>query len=67
MNKPKNPQASPVVYDEGMTLRDYFAAKAMQGMLGNIHNYNPILSNRSLIERSYQLAEDMLKEREKYE
>lgn len=52
---------------EGMTLRDYFAAKAMQGALSN-----PDLSDNmtrqaiDLIAReSYAMADAMLKERDK--
>jgi len=44
-----------------MTLRDYFAAKAMNGMnilAWNIHNYD------ELVKRSYQIADEMLKQRE---
>lgn len=52
----------------GMTLRDYFAAKAMVGVLsGGIcqlsHSKNRIL----LAENSYLMADAMLKERETYE
>jgi len=55
-------QAFPVVVDgylhEGMTLRDYFAAKAMQGLLinGNVKGID-------LIKQSYQIAEAMMKSR----
>ena len=51
----------------GMTLRDYFAAKAMQGLM---HNYHPcdFLEHNGWIEdismASYQLADAMLKARE---
>ena len=51
----------------GMTLRDYFAAKAMQGLM---HNYHPcdFLEHKGWIEdismASYQLADAMLKARE---
>ena len=54
-------------YQKGMTLRDYFAAKAMQGLM---HNYHPcdFLEHKSWIEdismASYQLADAMLKARE---
>ena len=47
---------------QGMTLRDYFAAKAMQTMLGwdNDHtNWN------SYAEDAYKMADAMLKERAK--
>lgn len=49
--EPSGPRAFPVVgvdgvWDPGMTLRDYFAAKAMAAWIGAIvqsrHNWNPI-------------------------
>lgn len=49
------------VVNKGMTLRDYFAAKAMQGMIRlDVSNYPAVA------EWSYQQADAMLKEREKY-
>jgi hypothetical protein len=47
---------------EGMTLRDYFAAKAMQGMLVNNGGGMPF---RDLTEWSYCIADEMMKAREK--
>ena len=44
----------------GMTLRDYFAAKAMQGLLAS----NRDLSWRELGALSYDAADAMLKARE---
>jgi hypothetical protein len=69
-NKPNNPNAfpysalspeGPSVYkdNEGMTLRDYFAAKAMQSIFEETCSYSTIA------ERSYEMADAMLKEREK--
>lgn len=46
----------------GLTLRDYFAAKAMQGMLANSECY---LTLREVIQSAYEMADEMLKEREK--
>ena len=52
---------------KGMTLRDYMAAKAMQGLM---HNYHPcdFLEHKDWIEdismASYQMADAMLKARE---
>jgi hypothetical protein len=60
--------ASSVEYQTGMTLLDYFAAKAMQGLM---HNYHPcdFLEHKGWIEdismASYQLADAMLAAREK--
>ena len=45
----------------GMTLRDYFAAKAMQAMLSGLV-YNPAQSN-FLCRTSYAMADAMLKAR----
>ncbi len=44
----------------GMTLRDYFAAKAMQGMLAASENY----STSELALYAYDVADAMLKQRE---
>ena len=46
---------------DGMTLRDYFAAKAMQGMLAAAENYQTI----QLADYAYSVADAMLKERSK--
>lgn len=46
----------------GVSLRDYFAAKALQGMLANQHQYKP--SDEDMFARdSYVLADAMLKAR----
>jgi len=65
--KPDNPQAFPSVtpevtcyVEQGMTLRDYFAAKAMQGMITG----KPGLGFDLTARQSYQIADAMLKERE---
>ena len=52
-------------YGTGMTLRDYFAAKAMQGMLANPKLHEQILAaGQSWIEESaWKVADAMLKER----
>ena len=51
-------------YQEGgMTLRDYFAAKAMQGAIANFgiaHVHYKVLAKRS-----YEMADAMLAERER--
>lgn len=54
----------------GMSLRDYFAAKAMQGMI-SAHNQNgewtgcgDIKMNEILSETAYSIADAMLKARE---
>jgi hypothetical protein len=48
---------------EGMTLRDYFAAKAMQGMLSGRNNL-PLERDKWAI-AAYELADAMLAERTK--
>jgi len=48
---------------QGMTLRDYFAAKAMQGLLARIGN-DKINVHDVLAQRTYQIADAMLKARE---
>lgn len=48
---------------KGMTLRDYFAAKAMQAELSK--NEIPSAGYDSLALRSYLIADAMLKERER--
>jgi hypothetical protein len=46
---------------EGMTLRDYFAAKAMQGLLSN---HTAEGQNQEYASWAYQYADAMLKARE---
>lgn len=48
---------------QGMTLRDYFAAKAMQGMFAS-GNVPRDLTNDELAEEAYLFADAMLKARE---
>ena len=49
--------------EEGMSLRDYFAAKAMQGMLSACTGWSEAGIER-LAKCSYMTADQMLKERE---
>ena len=48
---------------KGMTLRDYFAAKAMQGMLASQSNML-VITKEYLAETSYEYADAMMKARE---
>jgi hypothetical protein len=48
---------------DGMTLRDYFAAQAMQGLLARIGN-DKMNVHDVLAQRTYQIADAMLKARE---
>ena len=60
-----NPPAFPIHWenhDKGMTLRDYFAAKAMQGM-GDLTT-KPYNNLQTKAEIAYQMADAMLKARE---
>ena len=46
---------------QGMTLRDYFAAKAMQGFMGSSWNNKTF---ESISTKAYQIADAMMKARE---
>jgi hypothetical protein len=49
---------------EGITIRDYFAAKAMQGLISNFKG--DVSTNYEIISAvSYEMADVMLEEREK--
>jgi hypothetical protein len=48
----------------GMTLRDYFAAKAMQGILTATLTPNTVWSQDEAAETAYKVADAMLKARE---
>jgi len=48
---------------QGMTLRDYFAAKALQGVLAA--DTEELLSVDAIASVSYRIADAMLKERQK--
>jgi hypothetical protein len=59
-------------YKHGMTLRDYFAAKALQGMLANAGPYDPKWAKdspdykhaQSLATLCYFFADEMLEARD---
>jgi hypothetical protein len=62
-NKPTNPPAfsisgSQYSHTYGMTLRDYFAARAMQALIDNDNLFSEIPT------QAYELADAMLKARE---
>ena len=48
----------------GMTLRDYFAAKAMQGILTSTKD--PRNNDKVIVGMAYHIADAMLKERESH-
>ncbi len=59
---PQHPSQDDVSNFGGMTLRDYFAAKAMQGILSNSwHAHSCTPENASM--DAYSVADAMLKER----
>jgi hypothetical protein len=51
-----------MAYSHGMTLRDYFAAKAL--LAGWAANMTPAYDNETRAKYAYQLADAMLKARE---
>lgn len=59
--------------NEGMTLRDYFAGLAMQGLLSNKHMGDAALHGsaqellKEISEAAYEFADTMLAERERVE
>ena len=56
-----------VTNEKGMDLRDYFAAKAMQGMLANrgvIYGTNADEDDYNGAKRAYKIADAMMKARE---
>lgn len=72
-NKPNNPSAFPYTdennadYKRGMTLRDYFANSAMQGILSantEAFSNGMGINFKNLAIESYQIADEMLKQRE---
>ena len=58
-------------YDPGMSLRDYFAAKAMQGLLAHDTRYRPRARDShmhwhgAMAKEAYELADAMLEQRRK--
>jgi hypothetical protein len=48
----------------GMTLRDYFAAKAMHGYL-SAYEWQSVASPQGTAEAAYRMADEMLKARSK--
>ena len=51
-------------YTGGMTLRDYFAAKAMQSIVSVLHVGIKPMSLESVASVAYEIADAMLKARE---
>jgi hypothetical protein len=70
MEEKNNPNAFPALHldgHKGMSLRDYFAAKAMEGFIatfGKTQNTSAVLELADDIsEMSYGIADEMLKQR----
>lgn len=49
----------------GMALRDYFAAKALNGMLSNPKAFESIQATKNYANYAYTMADAMLAERDK--
>ena len=71
MKDQKKPNAFPysgvgddMNYSRGMTLRDYFAAKAMQGAMSGCAARGEAFMYSDLAALSYEMADAMLKARE---
>ena len=62
--EPAFPSTHPHGQDEGMTLRDYFAAKAMQGILVATVTPITVWSQDDVAETAYNMADAMLKARQ---
>ena len=59
-----NGSRQPEMTEFGMTLRDYFAAKAMQGLLAaQIHGFNDRPANGPFASMAYEMADAMLRAR----
>jgi len=70
--KPENPKAFAAAKEyfvqHGMTLLDYFAAQAMPTMIDTLTSQGHSSANcgELVAKRAYTIANEMLKEREKY-
>ena len=61
---PQHREPLEIVYP-GMSLRDYFAAKAMAGWLATWPDDAPLNNPEGVAKTAYRVADAMLKEREK--
>ncbi len=59
--KPENPRAFPRAGQAGMTLRDYFAGQAMQGLIASDHEQ--VRSEDKVAQWAYDQADEMLRAR----
>jgi hypothetical protein len=60
----EGPQTWRTTHENGMSLRDYFAAKAMQGLISGVKPFSPY-DPEDIVSQAYATADAMLKEREK--
>ena len=60
---PSTPEDAVLPINNGMTLRDYFASKAMQGILTATLTPNTVWSQDEAAETAYNVADAMLKAR----
>ena len=70
--KTKNIAAFPLKHSEdkfnpGMTLRDYFAGQIITGVLSNTPLWNDITTLQQSADFAYEIADDLLIARQKYE
>lgn len=54
---------SPTGHDNGMTLRDYFAAKALQGALSGCAARGEVVMYSEMASLAYEMADAMIKAR----
>ena len=57
----KHPTTGAIIENQGMELRDYFAAKAMQAMIAET---SLTATPEEFAQRSYMVADAMIKQRE---
>jgi|688.fasta_scaffold2078850_1 hypothetical protein len=57
-----NPKVRP---NTGMSIRDYFAAKAMEGILSNPEEFGETAPPKEIADFSFQIANAMLERRER--
>ena len=64
MREDQKQQAFPDDGNFGISIRDYFAARAMQGMFSNSELTGVVNSHDQFAELSYRMADAMLRARE---
>lgn len=55
----EKPKANPAINSQGLTVRDYFATHAMEGMVTDV-----VIDPQQIAKMAYELADAMMKERE---